>query len=127
MFIRPAYNAEIISYEESEYAQAYKLENGEYIPLEVTLDTGTKVEVVGVYDTSLEYTEVKYLDGKLGTLTCYVKTVYLKYNGVNIVPIVATAVIIITVALAAIIIGRVVYVKKKRLITPTDERGNMTA
>ncbi len=127
VFIRPAYNAEIISYEESEYAQAYKLENGEYIPLEVTLDTGTKVEVVGVYDTSLEYTEVKYLDEKLGTLTCYVKTVYLKYNGVNIVPIVATAVIIITVALAAIIIGRVVYVKKKRLITPTDERGNMTA
>lgn len=126
VFIRPAYNAEIISYEDSEYAQAYKLENGEYIPLETTLPTGTRVEVTGVFDTSLEYTEVKYLDERLGTLTCYVKTVYLKYNGVNIVPIVATVVIVVTVALAAVIIGRVVYVKKKRLITPTDEHGDLT-
>ena len=121
IFIRPAYNAEIISYENSEYAIGYKLVDGEYKEIDATFPTGTKVEVVGTFDTSLEYTQIKYLDSELGTLTCYVKTVYIKYNGVNIVLIVAIIVIIITVALAAIIIGRVLYLKRKRPVSTSDK------
>ncbi|MCH5161241.1 MAG: hypothetical protein J1G04_04340 [Clostridiales bacterium] len=117
IFIRPAYDAEIISYKGSTFAQAYQLVDGEYKEIDVTFATGTQVEVVGKFDTSVEYTQIKYLDPEYGTLTCYVKTVYLKYKGVNIVLIVAIIVIIVTVILAAIIIGRVIYLKKKRLTT----------
>lgn len=117
--IRPAYDAEIISYKNSAFAQTYRLENGDMVAIEgLTLPTGTQVEIVGKFDSSEPYTEVKYLDAELGTLTCYVKTEYVKYNGVNVMLIVAVVVIIVTVILAAIIIGRVVYLKKKRLITP---------
>lgn len=120
IFIRPAYNAEIISYEGSEFAIGYMLVDGEYKEISATFPTGTKVEVVGTFDTSLEYTQIKYLDPDLGTLTCYVKTVYLKYNGVNIVLIVAIIVIIITVVLFIIIMARVFYTKKKRVTAPID-------
>lgn len=113
-FIRPAYNAEIISYNGSKFAPTYaKNENGEYTPLSATLPTGTKVEVVGTFDTSLPYTQIKYLDPDFGTLTCYVETVYIDYGGVNIVLIVAVVVIIITVILAALIIWRQVAAKNK--------------
>ena len=113
-FIRPAYNAEIISYNGSEVAQTYaKDENGEYTPLAAVLPTGTKVEVVGTFDTSLPYTQIKYLDPDFGTLTCYVQTVYIDYGGVNIVLIVAVVVIIVTVILAALIIWRQVAAKNK--------------
>lgn len=121
LFIRPAYNAEIISYNGSEFAETYSYVDGKYVPLSVTLATGTKVEVIGTFDTSERYTKVKYVDKDLGTLTCYVETVYLKYNGVNIVLIIAIVVIVITVILAAIIIGRVLYLKKKRLINKSDD------
>lgn len=113
-FIRPAYNAEIISYNGSKFAPTYaKNENGEYTPLSATLPTGTKVEVVGTFDTSLPYTQIKYLDPDFGTLTCYVETVYIDYGGVNIVLIVAVVVIIITVILAALIIWRQIAAKNK--------------
>ncbi len=119
--IRPAYDAEIISYKNSAFAQTYRLENGVMTAIDgLTLPTGTQVEIVGKFDSSEPYTEVKYLDSELGTLTCYVKTEYIKYKGVNVLLIVAVVVIIITVILAAIIIGRVVYLKKKRLITPSS-------
>lgn len=122
VFIRPAYNAEIISYNNSEYAEVYAVdEQGNYVKIDgVTLATGTQVEVIGAFDTSEHYTQIKYLDAELGTLTCWVETVYLKYNGVNVVLIVAIVVIVITVILAAIIIARVIFVKKKRLSSPSS-------
>lgn len=121
VFIRPAYDAEIISVENSEYAVTYALKDGKYVPLSVTLPTGTQVEVVGEFDTSEEYTQVKYLDRDLGTLTCYVRTEYLKYKGVNVVVLVAIIVLVITLVLAAIIIARTLYVKKKRYVRPSIE------
>lgn len=115
--ILPEYNAEIISYNGSEAAPTFKLENGKYVQIEgVMLKTGTKVEVVGAYDSSEYYTQIKYLDEiTRQTVTCYVQTVYIKYNGMNIVLIVAVIVIIVTVMLAAIIITRTLRSKKKRL------------
>lgn len=124
VFIRPAYNAEIISYNGSESAPTYALEDGKYVELSVRLDTGTQVEVVGAFDSSERYTQIKYLDAELGTLTCYVETVYLKYNGVNIVLIVAVVVIVITVIIAAIIIWRVVYIKRRRLVEAPEDNGD---
>ncbi len=121
VFIRPSYDAEIISYNGSKYAMCYELSDGKYVPIDITLDTGTEVEIVGTFDTSEHYTQIKYLDPSLGTLTCYVETVYLEYNGVNVVLLVAIVVIVITVILAAIIIARVVYLKKKRLSAPPND------
>ncbi|MCM1368554.1 MAG: hypothetical protein NC184_07085 [Roseburia sp.] len=120
VFIRPAYNAEIISYEGSTSAPTYFLDDGKYVELSVRLDTGTQVEIVGAFDSSERYTQVKYLDPELGTLTCYVETVYLKYNGVNIVLIVAVVVIIITIIIAAVVIWRVVHIKRRRLEAQND-------
>lgn len=124
VFIRPAVNAEIIEYNGSAFAQAYTYdeESKSYIEIDgVTFEVGTRVEVVGAFDTSEPYTLVKYLDPELGTLTCYVRTVYLKYNGVNIVPIIAWVVIGITGVLALIIVARVFYIKRKRLAAPPNE------
>ena len=123
VFIRPAANAEIISYKGSTSAPGYILENGVYTQI-TELPTGTRVEVVGAFDSSEQYTEVKYFDADRGTLTCYVKTVYLKYNGVNIVLLVAIIVIIITVTLAAIIVARVLHNKKKNLLDDKDDEEN---
>lgn len=120
IFIRPAYDAEIISYKNSKFAAGYKLQDGEYIKI-AELPTGTKVEIVGAFDSSKRYTQVKYVDAERGTLTCYVETVYIEYEGINIVLIVAVIVIVVTVLLAAIIICRVMRNKKKRL-EPDDER-----
>ncbi len=117
--IRPAYNAEIISYKGSKLAKTYILKNGEYKPIDITLKVGTEVEVVGAFDGSERYTKIKCLTD-LGTVTCYVETVYVEYTGVNIVLLVAIVVIIITAVLAAVIIARVVRLKKKRLTNPPD-------
>lgn len=124
VFIRPAYNAEIVSVDGSEYTPAYMYDEQteQYAQIATTFPTGTKVEVVGVFDTSEKYTLVKYLDEKFGTLTCYVPTEYIKYTGVNIVPIIAGVVIAITLILAAIIIGRVVYLNKKRLVSNPSQK-----
>lgn len=78
------------------------------------------MEIVGAFDSSKRYTQVKYVDAERGTLTCYVETVYIEYEGINIVLIVAVIVIVVTVLLAAIIICRVMRNKKKRL-EPDDE------
>lgn len=120
IFIRPAYDAKIISYKNSRFAAGYKIENGEYVKI-AELPTGTQVEIIGAFDSSERYTKVKFLDAERGTLTCYVETVYIEYEGVNIVLIVAVIVIVVTVLLAAIIICRTVRNKKKRL-EPDDER-----
>ncbi|MCH5165819.1 MAG: hypothetical protein J1G01_05405 [Clostridiales bacterium] len=114
IFIRPAYDAKIISYKGSKFAPAYIIENGSYVKI-AELPTGTQVEVIGAFDSSKRYTKVKYLDPELGTLTCYVETVYIDYEGVNIVPIVAVIVIVITVILASLIIWRMSQNKKKRI------------
>lgn len=121
IFIRPAYNAEIISYKNSKHAIGYKLENGKYSEI-AKLPTGTKVEVIGAFDSSEQYTKVKFLDGERGTMTCYVKTVYIEYDGVNMVLIVAIVVIVITVMLATIIIGKIMLNKRKQL--EPDEQAN---
>ncbi len=120
VFIRPAYNAEIISYKGSTFAVGYLLDDGTYTEI-AQLPTGTQLEVVGAFDSSKQYTEVKYVDAERGTLTCYVETVYIKYNGVNIVLLVAIVVIIVTVILASIIIARVMHNKKKNIQDEKDE------
>lgn len=124
VFIRPAYNAEIISYKNSEFAVGYELSaDGKYTEI-TALPVGTQVEVVGAFDSSKEYTEVKFTDGERGTMSCYVKTVYIRYNGVNIVLLVAIIVIMITVILASIIVARVMRNKKQNLVddeTPEED------
>ena len=111
-FIRPAYNAEIVEYKGVTVAKTYS-DSGK-TELTVTLPAGTKVEVVGAYDSSAEYTKIKYLDPERGTLTCYVKTAHIKYEGVNIVLIVAIAIMLVTIILALIIVARVRLNKKRR-------------
>ncbi|MDE5592712.1 MAG: hypothetical protein K2I75_02135, partial [Clostridiales bacterium] len=117
--ILPDYNAEIIAYNGNVIAKTYSRDDatGKYVLVSgVTLKAGTKVEVVGTFDSSERYTKIKFLDGKTHkTVTCYVETAHLKYTGLNVVLIVAIIVAAITVILAIIIISRVYYSKKKRL------------
>lgn len=113
--ILPDYNGEIVAYNGVGHAQTYAIENGNYVAITgVTLPVGTKVEVVGAYDSSKYYTQIKFLDDESHkTITCYVETVHVRFNGVNIVILVAITVIIITVILAAIIIMRASRAKKR--------------
>ena len=73
------------------------------------------MEVVGSFDSSEKYTEVKFVDSH-GTITCFVETAYINYNGINIVLLVAIIVIMITVILASIIVARVMRNKRKNLV-----------
>ena len=64
--IRPQYNAVIKSYNGSVGAKVYALTDGNYEEIENSfLLTGTKIEVVGAFDTSEKYTEIKYFDERL--------------------------------------------------------------
>lgn len=122
--ILPEYNAEIIAYKGDSIAKTYSRDEatGKYTAVSgVTLKAGTKVEVVGTFDSSERYTKIKFLDSKTHkTVTCFVETAHLKYTGLNIVLIVAILVGAITIILAIIIISRVYNSKKKRLDNDGD-------
>lgn len=121
--ILPDYNAEIVEYGGNDTAKTYSVdEHGNYSVIsDFTLKAGTKVEVVGAFDSSVRYTQIKFLDEKSHkTVTCYVESVHIKYTGVNIVLIAAIIVLAITMILAVIIISRVYYSKKKRLDNDGD-------
>lgn len=114
VFVRPDYNAEIISVNESTFAPTYSLTGTDYTQLSVTLPTGTRVEVVGMFDSSRPYTQIKYLDNSLGTLTCYVPTEYIHTDDTNIVIIVAVLLIVVTLSLAITLLCITLYRKNKR-------------
>lgn len=107
-FERPQYNAVVKAYGDSYAAPLFKLEDGNFVKLDGEfLTVGTKLEVVGAFDTSEKYTRVKYFDDELGTLTCYIETVYLRYNSVSVVQIVALAIVAVTLVLLFIVLIRV--------------------
>lgn len=107
-FERPQYNAVVKAYGDNYAAPLFKLEDGKFVKLDGEfLTVGTKLEVVGAFDTSEKYTRVKYFDDELGTLTCYIETVYLRYNSVSVVQIVALAIVAVTLVLLFIVLIRV--------------------
>ena len=114
--VRPQYNAVIKSYNGSIGAKTYsRNSDGSYVEIEKSfLLTGTKVEVVGAFDTSEKYTEIKYFDDRLGTCSCYVETVYIDYNNISVVQIVAIAIAVATAVLLAILLLRL-YMKKRKI------------
>lgn len=114
--IRPQYNGEIISYNGSIYAPAYvKTDDGNMVRLgEEMLFTGDKVEIIGNFDTSQKWTQIKYFDEELGTLTCYVETVFLKYNSVSVVQIVAIVVAVVTFILLVLLLIRM-YLRHRKI------------
>lgn len=113
---RPQYNAVIKSYNGSVGAKTYSLNaDGSYSEIEQSfLLTGTKVEVVGAFDTSEKYTQIKYFDDRLGTCSCYVETVYIDYNNVSVVQIVAIIIAVITAILLVLLLVRI-YMKKRKI------------
>ncbi len=118
--IYPRTNAKVIK-----TATLYESVNGEMI--EVTdapyapLSVGTKVEVVGAFDSSEKYTLIKYYHEGLGTVQFYVLTKTLQYHGVNKVVVIAAVLITLTAVLAAILIARFLYVKRTRKLSDPKE------
>lgn len=124
--VLPRYNATVVS----KYGTAPHDKNaeGEFVPFAVlkpefalqNLEKGARVEVVGSFDSSKEFTLVRYYCGEVdGTIEFYVKTDDLKYDGVNKVVVIAIVIIILTVILGAILIARMVYVKRTRRLNET--------
>lgn len=115
VFIRPQTNAVILSVDGSTGAPLYNLEDGKYsLAVVQPLLTGTRVEVVGTFDASEPYTLVKYYDETRGTLTGYVQTIYLKYDGVGILPLIAVILLLLTVCgIIIAVVWRNVANKKK--------------
>ena len=73
--IRPDVNASLKA-----DAVIYDLDGGSYEASGVVLAKGTKVEVIGLFDSNTEYTKIKYYDSDNGgTRTCYVLTRTLDY------------------------------------------------
>ena len=113
---RPQYNAKIRSFNNSLFAICYeKLPDGTFVPIstEILLND-TQIEIVGEFDASVKYTQIKYFDSKLGTLTCYIETIYIEYNTISIVQIVAITVAIITAILMFALLLRV-YLKRRKI------------
>ena len=117
VFEWPQYNAEIVAALGRDTAQLYILDgDGNYRELEnePPLPKGTRVQVVGTFDPSLQYTQIKYFDETLGTLDCYVLTEHLKYHGVTALQIIVFVLIgVVLVLLIILIIHRFVVRRKK--------------
>ncbi len=122
--VLPRYNATVVS----KYGTAPHEKNadGEFVPFAVikpefalqNLEKDTRVEVVGSFDSSKEFTLVRYYCNEVdGTIEFYVKTEDLKYDGVNKVVIIAIVIIILTVILGAILIARMVHVRRTRRLS----------
>lgn len=58
--------------------------------------------------------KIKYFDEKLGTSECYVETIYIDYNNISVVQIIAIALAVITFILLIIMLVRL-YMKKRKL------------
>lgn len=121
--VYPRVNAKIISKEKGKNLPAtlYEKIDGQFVPITDTaykpLDVGTEVEVIDSFDSSEKYTLIRYYHEGIGTVQCYVETANLEYDGVNTVVIVAVVIIIVTVILGAVLVTRVVYVKRTRKLS----------
>ena len=126
MSIRPQVNAEIIAKDKNvptAGAIVYKKQDdGTYAadnrfePLPV----GTKVEVIGAFDSSEPYTQIAFFTPN-GTVTAYVETANLKYHGVNVVKIVAIVLIVITAVLIIILCTRAYIIKRNKINKAVDK------
>ena len=99
--VRPKTNAKLIK-----ISYVYDKENGKYIEDEIYLEVGTEVEVLGIFDSNTDYTQIKYYDKEAGgTRTCYVKTDSIKYDHITFEQQFALiAVIILSVTMILVVI-----------------------
>ena len=121
IFVRPQYNATIIEANGKAYADLFVGDGTPTLLDGETLPAGTRVEVVGAFDPSKEYTRIKYFNEDLGTLECSVLTVHLKYKGVSALQVVAAVLIILTVIAAIILFVWRYRVRKRREFAPESE------
>lgn len=107
--IMPDTNAKLVK-----ATAVYDKINGKFVEDTVFLAVGTEVQVIGVFDSNTEYTQIKYYDGEAGgTRTCYVKTDALKYDYVTFEQQFALiAVILISASMIVVIIIFVNHKKK---------------
>lgn len=118
VFEYPKVNATIISVGGSFAAPLYLKTDGGKLDIidDKDLPTGTRVEVVQeFFDASEQYTLIKYLDPDKGTLTAYVETKYLKYDGVGIMPVIIIAVTILVIGGIIIFLAWHKVAKNKKL------------
>lgn len=85
-----------------------------------TIAVGTRVEVVGVFDSSLPYTLIKFTASN-GTVERYVETSNLVYDGADLVKIIAIILIILTTIFLAVIITRHLRKKRQNINSDIDE------
>ncbi|MFR6640431.1 MAG: hypothetical protein ACLUSP_03060 [Christensenellales bacterium] len=112
---RPQINGEIIEYNGETDALTYlKTANGYEAIDGVTLPAGTKIEVVEGFDTSVPYTQIRYYDDRLGTLTCYVKTVHVRFYSISTVQIIAIVVAALTFILLVLLLIRL-YMRRRKI------------
>lgn len=99
--IRPQTNAVILSVNGSTGTLVYlKNEKGEFVAADEydTLPTGKRVEVIGAFDSSKEFTLVRCYNEGLGTLEGYVRTEYIKYDGLGVLPVIIVILVILATA-----------------------------
>ncbi len=106
--VRPDTNAKLIK-----VAAVYDKIDGKYVEDGIFLNQNTEIQVIGVFDSNTEYTQIKYYDDEAGgTRTCYVKTNTLKYDYVTFEQQFALiAVIILSVSMVIVMI---IFAKRKQ-------------
>ncbi len=104
----PKTNATII-----QNATLYRFDeaSNEYIRFEAIggeIEKDQRVYVEPPFDTSREFTKIVFYKDNYGTVDaeCYVKTQYIKYDGVDIIKIIAVAVIIVAAITLVLVIAR---------------------
>ncbi|MDR0426572.1 MAG: hypothetical protein LBH24_05320 [Clostridiales bacterium] len=117
---RPQYNAAIKSKDGSAGAIVYRLSGGEYRPIEDSpmLRVGERIEVMGMFDTTKKYTLIRYYDETMNaTSECYVETVYIDYDSITLLQVLAIVLIVLTLILLTVIIVRWIFYKRKNSVT----------
>lgn len=111
----PQANATVISKHGSTGAFVYRYYNRNYERIDDSpmLPNGTRVEIRGGYDNTKKYTLIRYYDDSVKkTAECYVETVYLDYDGISAMQVVAFVIMALCMVLLVIVVIRYSMYKK---------------
>ena len=96
-------------------ARLFGYEELKFVDLEMDLEVGQQIKILGGYNSSNEFTRIQYLDSSGDIFTAYVKTIDIQTSGISKTTIGAIIIIITTISLVLIVFG-VKGKRKKRKI-----------
>lgn len=109
-------NAIIKTSLEDDIVYLYDLKDNNYIQTTKTLKNNQKIELVNSFDSSCDFTLVKYTDEKGLIQQAYVETKFIEYEDLTFLKIIGFILLIITIVIAFLVISLIIKsIKKKKI------------